>query len=142
MNLYSLILISVAIGGIGISIWGWRILQASKRVAQWPTVQGRIETSTLSSGHNDLLPDIRYHYEVAGQNYQSRFEFPSGTHPLPEFSRSYVEKYPVGASVTVYYNPQNADDSTLEPGAQGDWMILALGLLLAVGGVGALLVSL
>jgi len=142
MNLYPLILISVALGGIGISVWGWRILQASKRVAQWPTVPGRIEVSALGSSHNDLLPDIHYSYEVAGQHYQRRFEFPSGTHPLPEFSRSYVEKYPVGASVTVYYNPQQADDSTLEPGAQGDWMILALGILLTLGGVGALLVSL
>jgi hypothetical protein len=105
-------------------------------------VPGRIEISALSSSSNDLLPDIRYRYEVAGQSYQSRFEFPSGTHPLPEFSRSYVEKYPVGASVTVYYNPQQPADSTLEPGAQGDWMILALGILLMVGGAGALLVSL
>lgn len=142
MNLYSLILISVAIGGLGISVWGWRILQASKRVAQWPTVQGQIEVSAHGSGHNDLLPDIRYRYDVAGQHYQSRFEFPSGTHPLPEFSRSYVEKYPVGAGVTVYYNPQQPSDSTLEPGAQGDWMILALGILLTIGGVGALLISL
>ena len=142
MNLYPLILISVALGGLGISIWGWRILQASKRVAQWPTVPGRIEVSALSAADNDLLPDIRYRYQVDGQPYQSRFEFPSGTHPLPEFNRSYVEKYPVGANVTVYYNPQQPTDSTLEPGAQGDWMILALGILLTIGGVGALLVSL
>jgi hypothetical protein len=141
MNLYSLILVVTAIGGLGISLWGWRIMQTSRRVAQWPTVTGQIALSELNGSDNDLLPDIRYRYQVDGQSYDSRFEFPSGTHPLPEFNRRYVEKYPRGAEVTVYYNPQQPADSTLEPGAQGDWMILALGILLALGAIGALLIS-
>jgi len=47
----------------------------------------------------------------------------------------------VGATVRVYYNPEQLNMATLEPGAQGDWMILALGLMMAFGGMIALLVT-
>ena len=141
MNAYIIILVAVTLGGIGISLWGWRIRQDSQRIRQWPTVNGRIVESTDSSAQSDLLPHILYAYEANGQRYRKVFEFPPGTHPLPEFTKAYLEKYPVGAEVRVYVNPQDAQDSTLEPGAQGDWMILALGVLMLLGGLGALAVS-
>lgn len=142
MNAYAIILACTAVGGLAISIWGWRILQASKKVQQWPTVPGLIAELKPSSEQSDLLPHILYAYEVDGKAYRKVFEFPSGTHPLPEFSRAYMEKYPVGRAVTVYYNPAQPQDSTLEPSAQGDWLVLMLGILLALGGIGALLISL
>jgi hypothetical protein len=142
MNAYLIILISVVLGGAGITIWGWRIQQAAQRVQQWPTVEGVIEELKPSSEQSDLLPHILYAYDVQGEHYRKVFEFPSGTHPLPEFTQAYMDKYPVGTPVTVYYNPQQPLDSTLEPRAQGDWLVLLLGILMTVGGIGALAVSL
>jgi len=140
LNPYLIILTLVTLGGIGISIWGWQILRSSQKVRNWPSVEGIIEESEPSSEQDDLLPHIVYGYEVDGQTLHSNFEFPSGTQPLPEFSQAYVKKYPLGAKVQVFYNPQQTSHSTLEPGAQGDWMVLAIGILMAVGGAIALLI--
>ncbi len=140
MNPYFIILALVTLGGIVITLWGWQILRNSQKLRNWPSVEGIIEESEPSSAHDDLLPHIVYCYEVDGQTLRSHFEFPSGTQPLPEFAQAYVKKYPIGAKVPVFYNPQQTSQSTLEPGAQGDWMILALGILMTVGGAIALLV--
>ena len=141
MNAYLIILLAVTLGGIGISAWGWRIRLRSQQVSQWPIVEGRIEESTPGAEQNDLLPHILYSYEVGGRPYRKVFEFPSGTHPLPEFTQAYLEKYPVGTIVSVYHNPAQPQDSTLEPATQGDWMILGLGILMTLGGLGALMTA-
>ncbi|MCF6337103.1 MAG: DUF3592 domain-containing protein [Gammaproteobacteria bacterium] len=135
MNFYSIILASVALGGIGISIWGWLILQKSRKVKQWPRTTGTIETSNPTSAENDLLPEIVFSYQLDGKKYQKQFEFPEGTHPLPEFAKAYNDKYPVGKKVDIFYDPEKHETATLEPGAQGDWMILAMGIALFIGGV-------
>ncbi len=139
MNPYFILLALVTLGGIGITIWGWQILGRSQKVRNWPSVEGVIEVSKLSSEQDDLLPHIAYRYDINDETLRSSFEFPSGTQPLPEFSQTYVRKYPVGARVQVYYNPQHKHQSTLEPGSQGDWMVLVIGVFMAVGGAAALL---
>jgi hypothetical protein len=141
VNGYFFIILSVILGGLGISVWGWRIQRRSQRIQQWPRTTGVIEESAMGAAQSDLLPHIRYAYAVGGRDYRQTFQFPSGTHPLPEFSRAYLEKYPLGAKVQVYYAPQDPQQSTLEPGAQGDWLILLLGVLMVVGGIAALAVS-
>jgi len=135
MNFYSIILASVALGGIGISIWGWLILQKSRKIEQWPRTPGTIETSNPTSAVNDLLPEIVFSYQLDGKKYQKQFEFPEGTHPLPEFAKAYNDKYPVGKKVEIFYDPDQPEIATLEPGAQGDWMILAMGVAMVIGGV-------
>jgi hypothetical protein len=142
MNAYAIILVVVTLGGIGVSVWGWRVLKAAQQAGSWPTVDGIIDECKPAAEDYDLLPLIIYSYTVDGENFQRRFEFPSGTHPMPEFVQSYLDKYPQGAAVKVFYNPETPDESTLEPGARGDWMILALGIMMAVGGAASLVVSL
>lgn len=141
MNLYSVILAAVTLGGIGLSIWGWSILKTSRKREQWPRAKGSIESFKNSSKENDLLPEIMFTYQVNDKNYRRQFTFPEGTHPLPEFVTFYKNKYPVGAEVEIFYNPENAEDATLEPGAQGDWMILAMGIAFVVGGVLSLILA-
>lgn len=142
MNLYGIILVAVALGGIAVSLWGWRVLKQARRIAQWPRTDGVIVESKPRSAQDDLLPHIVYRYQVGGETYRRRFEFPSGTHPMPEFAESYVKKYPLDATVQVFYKPDQPGQSTLEPGSRGDWMILALGILMTVGALVSLLVSL
>lgn len=141
MNLYSAILALVTLGGIGLSIWGWSILQTSKKREQWPRTKGKIESFTDSSKENDLLPEIIFSYQINDKHYRRQFEFPEGTHPLPEFVTFYKNKYPVGSTVEIFYNPENPEDATLEPGAQGDWMIFTMGIAFVVGGVLSLILA-
>ena len=140
MNFYSLILAFTTFAGVALSLWGWRTLQTSRAIERWPRTTGIIEVSDPSSEINDLLPDIVFSYQVKGKDYRKHFEFPEGTHPLPEFAKAYNDKYPVGAAVEVFHNPEKPEIATLEPGAQGDWMILAMGIALTL--VGALSLSL
>ncbi|ALP53095.1 hypothetical protein Tel_07955 [Candidatus Tenderia electrophaga] len=142
MNLYGIILVAVALGGIAVSLWGWRVLKQARQMAQWPSTDGVIVESKPCSAQDDLLPHIEYRYEIGGETHRRRFEFPSGTNPMPELAESYVKKYPLDAPVQVFYNPDEPGQSTLEPGSRGDWMILVLGILMTVGALVSLLVSL
>jgi len=142
MNLYFVILLTVTLGGVVLSVWGWKALAKSREARSWPTTGGVITESRRQSESNDLLPHIAFEYEFDGRQYSRVFEFPEGTHPLPEFTQSYLDRYPVGKEVLVYCHPQRPEVATLEPGAQGDWMILVLGILMALGGMVSLLVSL
>lgn len=141
MNLYSIILAAVTLGGIGLSIWGWSILQKSRKMQQWPRTTGKIEVFNPSSKENDLLPEIIFSYHIDNKDYRKQFEFPEGTHPLPEFVTFYKNKYPVGSTVEVFYNPEQPEIATLEPSAQGDWMILAMGIAMMIGGALSLVLT-
>ena len=141
MNTYLIIILLVVIGGVVTSVWGIRVLKASHTKKQWPTVEGTVKESEAESKHDELLPHILFQYDVNHQSYSNVIEFPPDTNPLPEFARAYIEKYPVGTTVLVYYNPEQAGESTLEPSLQGDWMILAMGLMMAIGGAAALVLS-
>jgi len=141
MNLYPAILAVITLGGIGLSIWGWSILQKSRKMEQWPRTPGEIEAFNDSSTENDLLPEIIFSYTVNGKAYRRQFDFPEGTHPLPEFVTFYKNKYPVGAEVEISYNPDQPEIATLEPSTQGDWMILAMGIAFVIGGAVSLIIS-
>ena len=137
MNLYVLILGLFIGSGLATSLWGWIVILRGRKSLSWPSVAGTIETSALSSEADALLPAIKYRYAVAGQTFRSTVEFPSDITPTAEFARSYVDKYPVGAHVQVYYDPDRPERATLEPGQRrGDWMILALGIVTTIVGVG------
>jgi hypothetical protein len=108
---------------------------------QWPRTTGKIEVFNPSSKENDLLPEIVFSYQVNEKAYRRQFEFPEGTHPLPEFVTFYKNKYPVGSAVEVFYNPEQPEIATLEPGTQGDWMILAMGIAMMIGGALSLVLT-
>ncbi len=139
INPNEFIFTAVTLGGLGVTLWGWRVLQQSRRAGRWPSVEGEIVESRPGSPENDLLPHIVFRYRVGEQEYQRPFRFPEGTHPLPEFTEIYLKKYPVGKRVAVYYDPEDPSNATLEPRAHDDWMILAAGIVTTIGGALALL---
>jgi len=137
MNGYAMIIGLFIISGLAITAWGLFILAGARKTQNWPGVAGTITRSVEGAETEDLLPDIEFSYEVDGQTRRKTMEFPSGTMPTPEFNNSYLKKYPVGAQVQVFYNPEQPDEATLEPGmAGGDWMVLAAGVLTTLVGVG------
>lgn len=142
LNYYAIILGLFIIGGFGAVLWGWIIFVKARKTLRWPMVEGVIEQSAPTSKANDLLPYIQFRYTVAAHIYQRTLEFPDNTNPSPELATSYAKKYPVGAKISVYYNPEQPNQATLEPGlARGDWMIPALGIAAIALGVFALFFS-
>ena len=141
-NPYAIILGLFIIAGFVAALWGWSIILKARKTQRWPVTEGVIEQSDLTSDANDLLPHILFSYTVGARTYQRALEFPGGTNPSPELATSYAKKYPVGAKVPVYHNPDQPDQATLEPGlARGDWMILAAGVAAMAFGVFALFFS-
>ncbi len=143
MNGYVAIIGMFIVSGLAITAWGVRIMAQARKTQRWPSVDGEIVHSVAGAETEDLLPDIEFSYRVGSGEFSQKMVFPSGTMPSPEFNKSYLKKYPVGAQVRVYYDPGQHNMATLEPGtANGDWMVLAAGLVVTLTGVGMLLAEL
>ena len=142
MSYYALIIGAFIVVGLIITAFGWRAFQKGKSTGEWPSVSGKISETRLASDENDLLPDIRFSYMIDDNRYEGRLEFPPGTMPMPGFAADQIAKYSLGSEVEVYYNPQQPEQATLEPGrANDDWLVLAVGIGFTVIGLGALFFS-
>jgi hypothetical protein len=83
----------------------------------WPSAPGSIVESELRSRRRGsrriYYPHIVYQYNVMGQTYTGKRISP-GPESGSSRARELVAKYPPGAPVTVYYDPQNPSDAALE----------------------------
>jgi hypothetical protein len=93
----------------------------------WQTTQGVIvETNLLHAygmkGMDGYLPGLQYRYNVGGQTYLgTRIDFHTQEHLYaPDYADSWLQKYPPGRSVTVYYDPADASSAILEPGIKSE----------------------
>jgi hypothetical protein len=109
-------------------------LRKVSQVSVWPSTQGVVMGSSVEprrraedEGPVDY-PVVKYSYQVGGQAFQG-----SRIAPGPELSgpgaRQVAARYATGASVTVFYNPQNPADAVLEKSAPAKnwlWFILVV----------------
>ena len=98
-------------------------------VSQWPSTMGTVQMSTIdrrstSDGYTDY-PVVQYGYQVNGQTYQS-LKLAPGPEVGGTGARKVVAKYPAGAQVMVFYNPQNPSDAVLERKAPAQWLMWLL----------------
>ncbi len=159
----SAILIGVFCGGVlillflGIGIYliirSNKDKQKAQSSQQWPSVMGRIvasevrESSSMDSeGDTSTMykPYVQYEYNVMGSPFTGEKVSIGLTvsHGSPSQPREIVAKYPVGASVPVYYNPENPADAVLEQRSGSSKVSLILGIVFIViaicGGCSAL----
>jgi hypothetical protein len=97
-------------------------------VREWPSTIGTVNSSYLERRHSSSdsgstnYPVVRYSYQVSGQAYQGMKIAPG-----PEVGGSgagkVVGRYPAGAQVMVFYNPQNPSDAVLETKAPAQWIM-------------------
>ena len=97
-------------------------------VSQWPSTMGTVSASYLERRHSSSdsgstnYPVVQYSYQVSGQSYQS-----TKLAPGPEVGGTgagkVVARYPTGAQVMVFYNPQNPSDAVLETKAPAQWIL-------------------
>ena len=97
-------------------------------MSQWPSTMGTVNASYLERRHSSSdsgstnYPVVQYSYRVSGQAYQS-----TKLAPGPEVGGTgagkVVDRYPTGAQVMVFYNPQNPSDAVLERKAPAQWIL-------------------
>lgn len=119
------------------------------RSQSWPKVSGRILSSGVrvlsgagggqeGGGVPSVLagPDLSYEYEVEGQRYTGSVVSFAGTRPTFGGANEIAELYPAGASVTVWYDPEDPECAVLEPGAGNvPYVQMILGVGLIAGGM-------
>lgn len=108
----------------------------------WPTVEGRVISSTVQTKHGTggdttrYYPVVEYEYSVEGKSFRgNRITF--GTQTMDHTSAAGIAKrYSVGRSVEVFYAPEDAADCVLEPGTSGvSWLGIGVGIVfVAVAG--------
>ena len=95
---------------------------AVKQAAQtWSSTMGTVVSSSVQTRHtgrsHSTFPVVVYQYEVNGKTYQSQMikagEQFMNIRVIGE-AQTTVTRYPIGASVMVYYNPENPAESALE----------------------------
>lgn len=129
-----------------------RELEASRG---WPLVPGQITASRVktikrrsSSGNAYEVHDteIAYAYEIAGASFTGERVHAGSSLGLfnPGMSeakaRETVERYPVGASVQVAYDPTRPERAVLEPGVGSGRIWVMVGLAAALFAIALFLV--
>lgn len=121
-RLVAALLLVMAIAGIGVEIAMIRVFLGSLAVQRWPTAQGTIRHSELTTQYvmgsgTRYEAKIRYDYSVNGQSFSSSTVRTRGEASERQFDiEGLVKRYPVGKVVTVFYGPDDPAKSYLEAG--------------------------
>ena len=99
-------------------------------ISQWPSTLGTVNTSYLerrssSEGGSTDYPVVQYSYQLGGQRYQS-IKLAPGPEVGGTGAGKVVARYPAGAQVMVFYNPQNPSEAVLERKAPAQWLMWLL----------------
>jgi hypothetical protein len=95
----------------------------AQRAARWPATPGRIErsnretrpiASTFKARNVGNVPDIEYSYNVGGVDHRSTAIAVADIGADPAAIDAALDRYPVGRSVLVYFNPANPSETLLE----------------------------
>jgi len=120
-NPYTITLSLFVVAGLSVSAWGWFTLSKARKIQKWPNVGGLIKESSSDS--------MIFIYTINQQTYSQTMDFPPDITPGLESTNSHRNKYPPGAKVTVFYQPDNPENATLEPDPGKDvWLIFTLGI--------------
>lgn len=136
-NPYVIILALFTLAGLGIAVWGWRLIAKGRATRRWPTVEGIVENETQT---DDKTPIPYVSYSVNGHAYRQALTLPDEMPSVGAVTTRHLEKFPAGARIQVHYDPAHPERITLEPGlGRGDWLVFAAGIAAMLFGILALL---
>jgi Protein of unknown function (DUF3592) len=132
-----------ALIGLAIMASGIHLLLKSLRARYWPTAQGTILDSRVREAQDDGATvydaHILYEYSVNGVKLRSDvWRLGVGRSSFMGFAKRAVAKYPIGAPVMVYFNPDKPTDAMLETG-NASWAFFVFGLAFFLGGANAVI---
>jgi hypothetical protein len=141
--------------GIGIFSLGARNLRYAWASGSWPSVPGTVSESTVketavrhrdsSSSDTDYSARIVFGYQVNGIRYTTTTLHFGQTEGSSDSSEAALRRfrYPEGAKVIVYYDPNNPEHACIEKGFDSDVLWLpAAGLAFFLPGVMAIVLFL
>jgi hypothetical protein len=107
-------LISIVLGLSSGAYLLWTLIRqhASKR---WLTTTGEILESNLEQDSDGWCPNVRYVYAVDRKHYANgRLYFFLSNGSTQRDAKKHLLPYPVGKTVSVYYNPRKPEDAVLD----------------------------
>jgi hypothetical protein len=118
--------------GIGLTFLGTVKLKKAAETKNWPSVNGIITGSDVSSSGTKYYPLVNYSYTLYGIEYSSNtisnMKFNS---KYRDYVEEYLQKYKPDSEIKVYYNSADPSQSLLEPGiVTGHYLLLAIGILI------------
>jgi hypothetical protein len=130
------------VGGLLCGLGHKRARTRSEAAERWLTAPGTVIEAGVSRGGSSrsayYSPVVRYSYEVNGKTRQgTRLRFGMVTTQGRGGAEKILAPYPVGGAIDVRYNPDNPDDSVLEPARVGRNLLfgaIACALLILAGG--------
>lgn len=121
--------------GLGLTYWGWNILQNARASALWPTADGvvtrsEVTRSTDPDNGDSYSPEVTYTYTVNNVSQTDKtIKFGENSYSSRRKADEVVGNYPVGKNVTVYYDPEKPERSVLEPGVSGgSYIVIGIGI--------------
>lgn len=150
INGIMLVCLALLVGGLGIflMIMSLLSLQQGKEARSWKVVAGRIVRSSLEEKRVDTnygdgmrraevgyLPRVEYQYRVGDETLTGQRISLVEKQYTQKSGQKALEKYPIGATVQVHFNPENPQEAVIETGTVLSSLIFMLGgiALVAVG---------
>ena len=125
-------------------------MERVRQAAHWPATRARITRSELRADHRNRMEDVstvvnipvvEYEFTLGGRTIRGTHIGIGDTPGNDPQVEATLERYRVGATVPVYYNPKNPQDAVLErdPPLAARWMyaIAAAVFLAGIGVVAA-----
>jgi hypothetical protein len=112
----------LAVGMVLTFMYGLPMYRRAEASLNWPTTSGTVETSEVTSsftkGKTKYSPSVSYSYDVNGMRQTSNSIWASGgdSSTVKSVHQAVVDKYPVGSTVKVFYDPEDPAYAILEPG--------------------------
>lgn len=140
-RIFGLIVLAI---GVALAVpFGYEVMKSAGESTGWAHTDGTIRDSelvTVEQRDGSILyrAHIVYAYSVNGREYEAeriRFGTEESASSVQDRAARWVEAYPPGKQVIVYYDPQSPADAVLEPGAYEDaYVLLVFGIVLTVAG--------
>jgi len=128
--------------GVGAIIWTWHQGRKVMRSRSWAAVPGIVGCADVvaacgGTGTRIYEAKIEYDYEVGGASYRSQTICVGGelNTSFRDRAESRCAKYPVGAKVTVFYDPSEPGLACLEQRREGAWLGYVAGNAFALFGL-------
>jgi hypothetical protein len=138
----ALLALMFVIAGALLMAWGAGQLRLAHTSRRWPSVPGRIVTSSINERRDrdrrrQFWADVSYEYQVNGVQYTAnRVSFMAYSSSSRAHAQQVVGHYRTGANVTVYYRPGRPAEAVLERGLNAPAVLVpAVGFLFAATGL-------
>lgn len=127
------------IGGIFMSTSLMTALFEATDSLNWPALRGNIVKSEVcfeEKARIQYFPCVSYVFELDGKQYRSNKIWLHPWREDREFAVATIASYPVGAEVSVFFNPSNPYEAILVKGPQHYlFLFFILSLMLVIVGV-------